>query len=46
MSMPCKVCSEYRDHNIMEHIYKLEASVEALVVIVTALRERKQDDQN
>lgn len=40
MSLACEVCSEFHDHNIMTHIYELEAHVELLIERIDEL-ERK-----
>lgn len=32
MSVACEVCEQYHDHNIMAHIYELEAHVETLIL--------------
>jgi hypothetical protein len=41
MSVACDVCHQYRDHNIMEHIWELESQLEDLTVLVS--RQRREN---
>lgn len=40
MSVDCEVCHQFHDHNIMTHIWELEAHIETLIIRLDELEKQ------